>query len=248
MPKQTASRSPLALSPEGHAAPPPRNWKDHPLVAATLGVTGTIALAVVLVKEVILPTHTASLTNQIATLTAEKTALLRGSAETDQIIRSQKQTLEGSEQKIAALEQQLHEARVNNLFESGNPYPIGLGGVRIGQKISEVSRVYAGKKIEEDDGYFALDVNHPVFSHLTYYFNPRDKIITHILFHGQYYSKLGDTFLQQKFVHAFGSPRTWAKPEYYSWTFANAITIYKSNPKNYVLMGGNFTPNRWPSS
>ncbi|HAU4909017.1 TPA: hypothetical protein F3P23_19860 [Aeromonas hydrophila] len=51
------------------------NWKEHPIVVAAVAVSGTIALAVLLIKEVILPTHTAALTNQISSLSAEVSSL-----------------------------------------------------------------------------------------------------------------------------------------------------------------------------
>jgi len=238
------------------SAPPPvvptlsttSSWKDHPLVVASIAVAGTIALAVLLVKDVILPTQTATLTNQVASLTSRVASL---SAE----VSSLRESKADADKKVARLQTQLadldrkhSEAQHANLFSFGNPYPVGLGQVKVGDPISSLAAVYPEKIIEKNEnGYWSINNQHKVFAHITYYYDEKapKSPITHILFSIGYTVTVRDAFLQGKLVESLGAPKQWKRKGYFSWATQAKITVYKSDSMSFILMKESSQPGTW---
>lgn len=234
----------VATPPSSPASP---SWKDHPLAVAAIAVAATIALAVLLVKEVILPTHTASLGNQVSALTSQVAALGQAKAEGVTSLEQLQSEFAEERHKNATLEQRLSEAQLSNLFAPQNPYPTGLGLVKVGQSVEEVSRAYPPESVQMNDDYWTVKDQHRLFTHITYFFDEKSKTkaISHILFQGSSQKNIGDDYLQQKLAEALGAPKQWSKANHYTWQTKTA-TLYKRDPRNFVLMLGAWKPNYWP--
>jgi hypothetical protein len=218
------------------------NWKDHPIVVAAVAVAGTIGLAVLLVKEVILPTYTASLTNKIASLSAEVfdlRASKKGAEEKLSYLQTQVDELEGK----------LTQAQYANLFMFGSPYPVGFGQVQVGEPVSKIDTVYPVAFIDkQESGYWTVSDQHKLFNRITYYFDEKlpQKPITHILFFISYPAKVDENFLQNKLVEVLGVPKQWDRKNYFSWNTQAKVDVYKNGQDEFIVMEKGSRPGFWP--
>ncbi|MEJ1409098.1 MAG: hypothetical protein RPU60_02615 [Candidatus Sedimenticola sp. (ex Thyasira tokunagai)] len=220
------------------------NFKNHPISIASLAVVGTIAIGILLYKEVILPTHTLSLKNEISALKSEVNKL---NAKVSSLVKV--------EVKNKALLNRLALQEKGNLFSVGNPYPIGLEQVRIGDSLSKVSDVYtlasypnAIVKIQKESSYVTVSNAHAFFEYITYYIDEKNtKLpITHISFNASPINELPKGFLQEKIIAAFGYPDSNPKGEYYSWDSNFKTTIYKIDNDGYTLISEGYRLGFWP--
>src|SRR5262245_50507762 len=122
-------------------APPGPDWWSYPAIRIIAARAAGFAFC----YSYVLPTHTQSLRNEIA-VNAELVAKAKATAE-----------------KATSLERQLKDAlgRVRalekpNLFSPDNPYPVGLGLVKIGQSVDDLEKTFPGAKIEMADRYWTL--------------------------------------------------------------------------------------------
>lgn len=222
--------------------PIPYNWKDHPVVVAAMAVTGTIALAVLLVKEVILPTYTVSLTNQVTSLSAEVSSL-RSSKEDAENKLSHLQT------QVGELERKLSQAQHANLFVFGSPYPTGLGQIKVGDPISSLDNIYPTTLIEkQENSYWSINDQHKIFNRITYYYDEKlpQHPITHILFNIGYPITIDNAFLQSKLIEVLGVPKRWQSKGYYSWNTQAKVNVYKSDESSFMVMDEGARPGYWP--
>lgn len=214
------------------------SWKDHPLVIAAGAVAATIALAVLLVKEVILPTHTASLNNQLSDLPK---------------LQSEKTKLEANlvemQRKLDDTERLLQLAQNTALFTVGSPYPAGLGALRVGDSISELERSHPATSIDRShEGYFSVKLDHGAIGSVTYYFDPKLKarLISHIKYSLSSDQEFNDTFLQERLVESLGKPTANPRSTFYSWKTSLGVSVYKSDPESYLVMRNQYIPGWWP--
>ncbi|WP_429234110.1 coiled-coil domain-containing protein [Aeromonas salmonicida] len=237
------------------------NWKEHPIVVAAVAVSGTIALAVLLIKEVILPTHTAALTNQISSLSAEVSSLREDKESTKKTIsilqenisslnkdisRNQHSHLE----KISDLEDKLTQAQLANLFSFGNPYPSGLGVVRIGDSIEKVLTTYPESSVEKDNnGYWTVKDQHKIFNRIVYYYDKKHSHnqISHISFTVRYPLTINEKLLQEKLIEALGTPKEWSMEDFFSWNTQAGVTLFKDSNDGFLLMRNDYFPGYWPN-
>lgn len=218
------------------------SWKDHPIVVAAMAVAGTIALGVLLVKEVILPTHTAALTNEVASLSAEASSLRASKADTDD-------ELAKLQTQVAELDRKLAQAQHANLFTFGSPYPVGVGQVRVGDPISSLTTIYPATLIDKNEiGYWSVNNQHKVFNSIVYYYDEKlpKNPITHIMFSVTYPVTVDDTFLQSKLVEALGAPKQWHRKGYFSWDTQANVTLYKNDEDSFIVMDNGSRPGAWP--
>jgi hypothetical protein len=235
----------------------PSSWKDHPLVVAAGAVAATIALAVLLVKEVILPTHTASLANQISDLQRTKIEKEKLEAKVSDLERQMgyrtaelEKQLSDSKKKISAVEKELAAAQLANLFSSGSPYPAGLTKVRVGDLLSSVKSNFPAEVIDANEvGYLAVATNGNVIESVVYYYDDRVKTprISHISFTLPFGSKLSEEFLQDKLIESLGQPTTNPRKSYYSWKLPSGLSVFKSDSRSYIVMSTGLSPAYWPA-
>lgn len=225
---------------------PRSGWQDHPLAVAAIAVAATIGLAVIIFKEIVLPTQTASLTNEITNL---KSSLAFKSKEISTLknskLDSQKQ-IANLQSQVNELNQKVYEAQNANLFSFGNPYPLGVGRAKIKDPISTLTTIYPEQQITQNDGYWSVRNQHKIFTDITYYFDESSpqKTITHIAF-SMDYSKNNEDFLQTKLIETLGQPKTWKRKGFFSWETKSSAIVYKSDNDRFILMQEGFAPGYW---
>lgn len=207
-----------------------------------MAVAGTIVLAVLIVKEVILPTHTAAMTNQVAALSAEVSSLRASKADADNKL-AQIRT------QVAELDRKLSQAQHANLFSLGSPYPVGVGQVRVDDPISSLTTTYPDALIEKNEnGYWSVNDQHKVFNSIVYYYDEKipNNPITHIMFSFGYPLTVDATFLQGKLVEVLGAPKQWQRKGYFSWNTQANVTLYKDDEESFIVMRNGSRPGSWP--
>ena len=139
---------------------------------------------------------------------------------------------------------QLEEAQNINMFKSNDPYPVGLGEIRIGDSIDKLYSVYKKEniKVNNDPGFCSVENEHSIFR-ITYYFDDdlKDKKICQIMFMF-YKKKFQPDFLQNKLQENFGKPKTYKINGQYSWNLGK-VSIYKNNIDSYVILDNTYKPN-----
>lgn len=228
------------------------SWKEHPVVIATTVAVATTVFVVKVMDEVVIPTRTASLTNQIDSLNTEvrnlKDQLANKTAELD----SANSSIRAKNSEVRDAQSKLYSAQVGHLFVTGNPYPIGLGLVKIGDSVDRVAEVFSEKSLDKsqaEEGLISVEDQHKVFKRVTYFFNvdAERKVVTHISFHtGNYLHSLNERLVQNKLIEAFGVPRTWSKKDHYSWVVQGQLSILKNDNEGYVLIPNGLYTMSWP--
>jgi hypothetical protein len=213
------------------------HWKSNPVIVAIVAGAAVFGFSEVYV----VPIHTQSLRNEIAS--------------NAEVVARAKTT----EEKANSLERQLRDAlgrvkalELPNLFALGNPYPIGLGLVKLGQPIEDLERAYVGAKIVKSDAsYWTLEGFHSVFADITYYFDASspDRRIKHIRLTATYDSSRDNNFLGNKLVEVLGPPTESPRPEWHFWRLGDAkVNVYfDAGPLvAYMILPEGHMPNWWP--
>jgi hypothetical protein len=178
-------------------------------------------------KEVVLPTQTASLQNEAAALRKEVEEV-HGLRKNVEKLRAELNTTRGK----------LTEAQLVNVFSLGNPYPVGLGQVRLGDPLDAVLKAYPGARTERIWLYLSVGVTHAAFSSVTYYPHRgvKERPIIQILFH---FSAKGDApndVLQAKLVEALGQPTSSGpKKDCQNWKVDQKLLVEKDSPNSFML-------------
>ncbi|KFZ39140.1 hypothetical protein HR45_01710 [Shewanella mangrovi] len=225
------------------------DWKDHPISIAAVAVAATIGLCILIGKEIVLPTYTASLNNTIELLKNEKNKIETEKKSIENKAEALTKKLGESDSTNKDLLKKLEQAQYGNLFSNGDPYPVGLGSVRIGDPAKSILKIYPKASIDVDKkGFITIKNQHQLFNDIVYYVNEDDKNlpITHIMYRINYTTKIDDNFLQKKLIDSFGLPEEWEWDNYYSWQTKSKLIIYKDDDRSIILMNQNYSPGTWP--
>jgi hypothetical protein len=210
-----------------------QEWKAHPVIVAIVAGAAVVAFW----ESYAVPLHTQALRNQIAS-NAELVANARA---TEEKLQSAEQRLKDALAKVRALEKP-------NLFSLGNPYPVGLGLVKVGQPIEDLRKAYPDAKVDRKEGLWRADNLHSVFGHIVFYFDERtkEKKITHILFNHLDHSST--PFLGAKLVEMLGPPLPSPRSDYYHLKATGKTTVFHRAADTYfVIMEESIQPKWWPS-
>lgn len=190
------------------------NWKDHPIVVATIAVAATVGLMIALFTEVIIPTQIAHLTNQLADCPVAK------------------KEKEEAEKKIILLEEQLTESKAKLLaaqqaspFVVGNPYPSGFGQVRLGDQISKVAEYFPAATIQKDEDSWLINwAESPFISILYFYEEKPTKKIYKIVY---IFRSEDPDALRVKVTEALGTPALIVKSGHksYWWKITSKVSV-----------------------
>lgn len=228
----------------------PQEWKNNPVIVAGGSAAAAILLCTALATQIVIPTQTAKLEIEVL-----KTKDVSRNLETE--LKTIQETLHSLESKNASLtaqvnelDKQLFEARLGALFSPGNPYPFGLGLIRLGAPINEVRKHFSDSQIEIDvDRPELLKVNleNSPFIWAMYTFDKKDpeQKIDRISFILDYRKDFADDFLHKKIIEAIGSPNENPKRGYYKWHHFVGASIYLIND-SYIIMNPLFVPITWP--
>jgi len=212
------------------------NWRTHPVIVASIAAVAGFGVCFTYV----VPIHIQSLKNEMAA-NAESVAKAKA---TEEKANSLERQLKDALGRIRALERP-------NLFSLGNPYPVGLGLVKIGQSVDDLEKAYPGAKIKKESRYWTLQGFHSVFTHVTYYFEDgspdrKIKFISFVPLSGVGHE---DNFLNNKLVEILGPPTDVPEPNFPSWQLSDAKVAIYFDPRvvpSYTIMREDYTPNWWP--
>lgn len=216
------------------------NLNDHIIVKLGAAVATTIGLCIIVATQVIFPTqqaaiinHSKNLENQLKKVEKNKTLLSKNLAIT-------KKELDFTKKRLELLQNA-------NLFNVGDPYPAGLGQLRIGDPINKADQVFPKDSIEHSEGNISVNGQHKIFKDITYFYDDESKNnpITHISFGMDVLSK-SDAFLQEKLVEALDKPKKWKRKEFFSWRANLGLAVYKSSDFSYILIPNDKVPGYWP--
>jgi hypothetical protein len=221
------------------------DFKNSRVFIAGASVAATIGLAILIYEKVLLPTHTLSLQNQIASLSTDNKSFKDKIEPLEVSNKSLKEQVELLLAKVRSLE-------ATNLFVSGNPYPVGLSAVRTGQPISDVDKIFPAETIDKEkvDSYWSVKLSHAVISDATYYFSGDKKIIYQVFFWMR--SEVKTTavqdaaFLAAKLTEALGPPSATPKPGYYVWNVSEKTRVYVRAGRHFLVTDVPTAPRDWP--
>ncbi len=197
---------------------------QNPIAAAAAAVAAVIGIAVVLVKEIVLPTHTAAITFEAAVAkkeladkldntrrehSASQTALAK-ERETTEALKAEVDNLKS---RIKDLNYALLATQQTNLFSKNSPYPFGLDKVKVGDNLALVEEAYPGPKLRREKRSTVVQDGHDLFSEIYYDFIPEteNKIVDGIRFYISNYKRsknslapVPDGWLREALVRAMG--------------------------------------------
>lgn len=219
-----------------------KSWKDHPIVVAAIAVVATIGVCVLLFKDIILPTYSASVNNQLLTI-----------PELQKKIQDLESVLSSTTQQLKDSQHQIKLIHASNLFAVGSPYPTGLSKVRLGDNISALDLHYGSDALTKtEEGFITVKFKHGVFERVVYTFDAsskaKDKSITQISFVLSSNENYTDEFLQDKLIEALGKPKTYTKKGIYSWETNIGVTVFKPYSHMYITLPKGYVPGFWPSN
>ncbi len=195
------------------------DFKNHPIVIMALTVAGSLGFY----HQIILPIMTVKLQNEVDKIPSY-----------EKQIEEDKVKIGELNKKLQQVESQLTIAQNANLFTQDNPYPVGLGKLRIGDSIDNLVPIYGEKDLEKKDGYWILKNSHSVFKKVVYYYNDESpkKEITHISFYTDFDAE-NKNRLQAVLEDAFGLPIK-LKNEVCAWKVSSGL-IYKYSTFSFIL-------------
>lgn len=189
---------------------PAINWKDHPVIVAALSFAGTMVFAM----QIVIPIYTATLQNEIASLRKD----LEAAGVTKDRISKLESELKDTKLKLA-------DAESANTFSPGDPYPVGINQVKIGDSLDLVAGLYSQYQIDRKTGYWSVNNPNTVFSNVTFYFdrNSKDKKIHQLLFFMRYDAP--PDLIISKLIGALGQPFVGASPKCLFWKTGQGLFV-----------------------
>lgn len=234
------------------------DWKNHPVIVASGSAAATFLLSLAIFTQLVAPTQTAKLEIEILKLKESRDKAERSyssSVGENQAFKYKNSNLtkevEALKARINALQQETFDLRAGNLFSPENPYPNGLGLVRIGMPSSEINKVFYNYKItrnEDSPHIVSVTLKGYPFDRITYFLDgPLDReTITHVSFDMPIMSsKHSEDFLHNKLVEAFGMPVATIGSKKFNWNIGTKYSIYAYGKRSFVLMKRGQEPIFW---
>jgi hypothetical protein len=169
------------------------DWKAHRVIVALIAGAAGIAFW----QTYVVPQQVQALRNEIAS----NAELVSKAQATQDLAQSLERQLKEARSKVASLE-------ATNAFSVGNPYPVGLGLVRIGQPIADVEGSYPTAKIQKKERYWELENYHAAFPWVVFYFDEKEKEkkVTHVMLTRPFNTWGDGAFVHRKLSETLGTP------------------------------------------
>ena len=215
-------------------------WKDHPLAVAVAAAAATLGLVVLVFEKIVFPTQTAALQNELAELRKELTASTqRVDTKTNEADKAQRLT-ENLKTQLQAAQTQLVTAQLTNLFEPNNPYPAGLGSVKLGDPRDNISKAFPNATVQRASGFWSVSGIHPIFDATYYYTRLDDTFVIYQISFWSKLEKLTSEILSQKLKDVLGLPTVGPKQGCYLWTMQKTNLVQKPTKFFVQLEVGRF--------
>jgi hypothetical protein len=165
----------------------------------------------------------------------------------DELSRIQAE-LKAKKEEASATKQKLVASESGNLFLQSNPYPVGFGRIRIGDKVEALNEAYALGAItwpNEDDGAYKAEVKiqNSVFSAATYTYDPKTRKIIAVGFRANYETPRG--LLLDKLSDTFGIPIPSKPKGMYKWPISSKINTFLMTDTFYLIVSSERAPLLW---
>jgi hypothetical protein len=120
---------------------------------------------------------------------------------------------------------------------------VGLGLVKTGQPIEDLSKAYPSATIKKSTKYWELNKFHSVFGDVTFYFDDRTKKITHIAFYCE-----GIASFTNRLVEILGPHTSSPQKDFYHWKTDAKVSVFVGPPSGaaFLIMGEGLEPSWWP--
>ena len=224
------------------------SWRDHPVVVASIAVAATLTL----MGGVVFPLLTAHLSSEITELRkvadakSEEIGGLKKQIEgLDLKLANEKAALERIENENTQNAEKFRLAIIENPFVLPSGYPKGLDTIQIGSTATELEAAFPDLPIDKkEEEYWSINIVHPIFSEVTYYFELNNRIITHILFHNKLEGPVKDKDFLPLIKRYFGQPMI-SIDENYLWITGGVYKekISLDNNGSFVIYSKNIVPN-----
>lgn len=175
---------------------------QNPITVAAAAVAATIGLAIILVKEIVLPTHSAAVTFEAAVAKkdfAEKLeAAQSANAATESALEKEKAATIKLKSEADELKTQIKELRIilfatqqNNLFSRNDPYPFGLDRVKVGDSVETIQQVFAGSTVKSQKRQMRVEGGHDLFTDIFFTFDAdsKEKVVDSIRYYISNYTR-----------------------------------------------------------
>ena len=236
---------------------PQRSWAEHPVYVAGVSVAGTIAICIALYKEVLLPAQMAAsdykvseLERQLKDANAQRLIIEQVAQKTKNSNLSEKKQLSSElglvKAELEKTKLEFSNFKLGNLFFEGGVYPSSFDKVKVGQPISVVEKVYKGLHVKKEDGFITVNVDHPFFGSVVYYYlDDAPQNIYQIMYMARYGAELavGGNYLQGQLEKAFGGPVKMSEDKFY-WKASGGFNIFKDDD-TFLITTGNNRPGGW---
>ncbi|WP_103311214.1 MULTISPECIES: hypothetical protein [unclassified Pseudomonas] len=235
-----------------------RSWVDHPVYVAGVSVAGTIAICIALYKEVLLPAQMAASDYKVSELERQLKDVNGQKLIAEKHIESNKFSYLAEKARLSSdlasikveLEKtnlELSRLKLGNLFFEGGIYPSSFDKVKVGQSVSAVEKKFEGFSIKKEDGFVTVEVAHPFFGSVVYYYlDDASQTIYQIMYMSKYGadSSVGSDYLQVQLEQAFGEPLKMAEDKFF-WKVQSEFNIFKDDENSFVISTGNNRPGGW---
>lgn len=203
--KRTSLRKNIAVTKKAEGS-----WRESRMFVAAASVGATVTL----MGSVVTPLVTAHLTSKIEI----QQALIKSSDDKIASLNARIDDLENkangsavilsnSQNTEKSLREKIRQHLIESPFYKESPYPKDLDLVRVGDDIAKLHEKYPNAKIANKyDQYYSIEIEHPIFDPITFYFSERTRKITHILFHLRFEGPIEKGDVKNILNRTFGSP------------------------------------------
>lgn len=201
-----------------------KKWQDHPVVIAI----GSGAAALIFAQTVIFPTMTASLQNEVSSARSQT-----------QEVATLREQLKKATEDTAKAKLELKTAQLNNVFSVGNPYPIGLHNVKIGDSPDAILSSYPVEAVVKTSAtYWSVKLDHATFREVVYFFdqqkNLKDRKVRTLLF---FATDRASGVIRDKLTEALGKPSiSGPKPDCFVWSLGKDLFVRANGSNSFSIV------------
>ena len=230
-------------------------------------VVALLTILIPIYKEVLLPNQLASANFEIEELRRQLKARSSELEEAKANIEkekelSQKKDIEKKEElhELKAKSEQIEadlkkanaeilEIKMGNLFIEGSSYPATLDDIKVGQNIEIVESLFPNEEIEKSEynDYWNVEIEHPFFKRITFYFDNRTSLIYQILYSADFIrteESASEKFLQKHLEKRFGTPIKISE-KHFMWKANERLTIFKDDDYSLIISATGVIPGSW---